>query len=135
MGGRNKIKIKAIIITKNRYIKNLEVNGLSEYFHYNKGLYTIPRDAVNFCFNPKKKNKKSIPELIYVEGQTTPVNAKNKDAGKFLDYVVLKNALNQVAAPKSMMLDVIAEYARSPMKMLMLVFVAIIAISFLGSIL
>ena len=135
MGGRNKIKITAILITKNRYIKTFEVNGQAEYFRFNKGLYTIPSDSVNFAYNPKTKNKKSVPELIYVEGQTTPVNSKNKDAGKFLDYVVLKNALNQVAAPQSMFLDVIAEYARNPTKLLMLAFVGIIVIAFLGSML
>ena len=121
------------MITKNRYIKKLEVNGLNEYFHYNKGLYTIPRDAVNFAFNPKKKNKDLTPELIYLEGQPTPVNAKNSDAGNFLNHVVLENALKQVDSPQSMFFEIIAEYVRSPAKLMMLSFVAIILISFLGS--
>lgn len=119
------------MVTKNRTIKKLEVDSTKDSFKYNKGLYIIRKEAVNFYLDPKKESL-VYPELIYMEDRPSPVNAITEDSSHFLNAVVLKNALEQTSDQKSEFGAIIGEYARNPGKIMMLVFAVIILIAFLG---
>ena len=116
---------------KNRTIKQLEVNTEREFFTFNRGLYTIPKEAVNFHYDPKHPGD-TWPELYYIENNPTPVNATNTDTAGFLNSVVLKNALQQVSAQPSEFMSVIYDYARNPSKLIFAAFALIILLSFLS---
>lgn len=119
------------MVTKNRTIKNLEIDSTKDSFKYNKGLYIIRKEAVNFYWDPKKESD-VYPELIYMEGRPSPVNAVTEDSSHFLNAVVLKNALEQTSDQKSEVAAILSEYARNPGKIMILVFAVIILVSFLG---
>lgn len=124
------MNINVTMVTKNRTIKKLEVDSTKDSFKFNKGLYIIRKEAVNFFWDPKKEVR-VYPELIYMEGRPSPVNA-DRDSSHFLNAVVLKNALEQTSDQKSELFSIVGDYARNPSKIMMLVFALIILIAFLG---
>ncbi len=124
------MKIRCLIIRKDRSICTRKVDSSKANFTFNHGLYTIPRESVNISEYKGIKGKQ-VPELIYFEDDALPVNSGSENAQSFLEYVVLENALKQVSAPKGMLLDILSDYARSPGKLLLLAFAFIIVVSFL----
>lgn len=135
-------QIRCLIIGKDRSITTLKIDALKDTFTWNKGLYTIPRDAVNisrFITEKGKEIKETYPELIYLEGTATPITSEEEeqDAGvqAFLERVILGNALKQVAAARSEWASLIFDYLKHPSKMILLVFILIIVAAVVGGLL
>lgn len=138
-------QIHCLMVGKDRAIEELRVDPSRSTFSHNRGLYTIPREAVNIAkFTDPEDNKgrkkgnskiKPYPELIYVEGNPQPVNLQNYDVQAFLDHIVLSNALQQVAAPRSDWAIVFLDYVKHPSKALLGLFVLIIAGAVIGGLL
>lgn len=125
--------INCLMIGKDRCITIVKVDAKKGNFTHNKGLYTIPKEAVNLT-EFIDKNKESYPELIYIEGTPLPVNATTGEQ-EFLEHTVLANALSQVARAKSDWLNLIMDYIKHPSKIMLLAFVAIIVAALIGGLL
>lgn len=126
--------INCLIIGKDRHISTVKVDAKRANFAHNKGLYTIPKEAVNLTeFEGEKKEP--YPELIYIEGVALPVNSTSGDVSGFLEETVLANALNQVARAKSDWMNVIFDYLHNPNKLVIVAFIGIIVIAALGGLL
>jgi len=124
------MKIHALIIRKDRSIHEEMVNAGASKFTFNRGLYTIPREAVNLV---KWNGKEDVyPELIYMEGDPLPVNVVEGSAQQFLEHTVLENALKQTAEPKGWILDLFLDYMKNPPKLFLLMIIIIIAASVIG---
>jgi len=122
--------INCLMIGKDRCITLVKVDAKKSNFTHNKGLYTIPKEAVNLTEFPDGKTE-SYPELVYIEGTPLPVNATTGEQ-EFLEHTVLANALSQVARAKSDWLNLIMDYVKHPSKLLILAFVAIIIAALIG---
>jgi len=126
--------IKCLIIGKDRHITTVKVDAKKANFTHNKGLYTIPKEAVNLAeFENQKED--NYPELIYVEGDALPVNQTTGSVSGFLTETVVSNALKQVAHPRSEFMNVIIDYVRNPNKLLMITFIGIIIAALVGGLL
>lgn len=128
------VMIKCLIIGKDRHITTVKVDAKKANFTHNKGLYTIPKEAVNLAeFENQKED--NYPELIYVEGDALPVNQTTGSVSGFLTETVVSNALKQVAHPRSEFMNVIIDYVRNPNKLLMITFIGIIIAALVGGLL
>ena len=127
------MKIKCLIIGKDRYITEVNVDSRKANFSYNEGLYIIPSGAVNLAEFADGK-KEPYPELVYHENDPMPVNVKNAGSmAEFLDKEVVANAIKQISEPKSEFFTIISDYVRNPNKLFLAVFALIILLAFLGS--
>jgi hypothetical protein len=109
------------MIKKDKTIQVIKVNPSDSNFKFNKGLYTLPKEAVNLTkylnigINP-------TPELIFTEGTPLPVNLKVGESQEFLESVVWANFLEQVASARSRIFDIFEEYLRHPSKLILIGF-------------
>lgn len=124
--------IHCLMIGKDRHITTVKVDARKANFTHNKGLYTIPKEAVNLAEFEDGKTE-PYPELIYIEGTALPVNSIDGDVSGFLEETVLANALNQVARARSDFMLVIMDYMRNPSKLIILTFVGIIVAAVVGA--
>ena len=119
------MNILCLMIKKDKSIQEISVDSTKSNFKFNNGLYTINKEAVNII----KMNQGGItviPELIYVEGNPLPVNVTEGSVQDFLEHLVLKNALEQVAAPRSEFLDWFSNLLSNPGRLLLYGFVILI---------
>jgi len=126
--------INCLMIGKDRYITTVKVDAKKSNFTHNKGLYTIPKEAVNLTEFADGKTE-SYPELVYIEGVALPVNVATGNVQEFLEHTVLANALTQVARARSDWLNLILDYVRHPSKLLILGFVVVIVAALIGGLL
>lgn len=124
--------IHCLMIGKDRCIETVKVDAKKTNFTHNKGLYTIPKEAVNLTEHAGPKKVESYPELVYIEGIALPVNLEKGDVQEFLEHIVLSNALNQVARPRSDWFNLFADYIRHPSKIMILGFVVVIVVALIG---
>jgi hypothetical protein len=116
------MNINCRIFCKDRTIETVKVNARHQEFTFNKGLYVIPKEAVNlFKLEGKPRYE---PELVFIEGEPLPVNAEKTSTASsdFLTRIVIRNALKQSSRMKSEMFGLIADYMRNPGKIILLVF-------------
>jgi hypothetical protein len=121
------------IIGKDRSITTVKIDARKSNFTYNRGLYTIPREAVNLTeYIDDKKKIEPYPELVFIEGIALPVNVVSGNVQSFLEQTVLANALKQVAHAQSDFMAMLLDYLRHPSKLLILTFVGIIIVAVIG---
>jgi len=126
--------ITCLIIGKDRVVNTVRIDPKKSNFTYNNGLYTLPKEAVNLTEFTDGKTE-SYPELIYVEGSPLPINDDSQDVSAFLDQTVIKNALKQTSKAPSDWMAIFKDYARNPNKLIIVLFIGIIGISFLWGLL
>jgi hypothetical protein len=122
--------INCLIIGKDRVITTVKVDAKKSNFTHNKGLYTIPKEAVNIAQFVDGKAA-SYPELIYIEGESLPVNDNTGTMANFLEQTVMANILKQTSKAESSFMEIIKDYAKNPNKLIILAFVGIIVVSFI----
>ena len=123
------MKIRCLILRKDKQIIEKKVNPNTSRFKYQGGLYTLNKEAVNITEYPER-GVNPTPELIYVEGNPLPVNVSG-NVMTFLDHLVVQNALQQVSNPRSKIFSLVADYVKNPVKLIPLVIVFIILVAFL----
>lgn len=125
-------KIKAIILCKNRTVKERKVNSLEPFFKVRGNLYTVPKEAVNLiCYADKPNNPHA--ELIYIEGDPIPVSTSSSlKSSEVLDAIVIKNALESAAQPRGFGMEILLDYLKSPGKIMVLAFIGIIVAAVIG---
>lgn len=128
------MNIKCLIIGKDRHVNRVNVDARKSEFTFNSGLYTVPKEAVNLTEFADGKTE-CYPELVYIEGEALPVNQKDGSIATFLEATVIENALKQTSRSKSDFMSVVYDYMRNPPKLVMLLFVGIIALAVVGSLL
>lgn len=124
--------IKCLVIGKDRCITEIKINPRKSNFTHNRGLYTIPKEAVNIAEHSNRKVE-AYPELIFWEGNPLPVNLTEGNVQTFLGETVLSNALKQTSRSPSDFMAVVYDYMRNPPKLVMLLFIGIIAVAAIGS--
>ncbi len=143
--GDVRMKIKCIILRRNRTIITKSIDGKKSFFRYNKGIYLTPKNFVNLISQVDDIPKISqYPELIFYEDDPVPLkmiqatdNEKAKKelearSGKFLDLVVVGNALKELAKPQGLGFQILFEYIKSPSKMLPMLFIILIVLAVLS---
>lgn len=134
------MKIRCIILRRNRTIIRKYIDANKSFFRYNKGIYLTPKNFVNLISQVDKTPSISQhSELLYFEDDPVPLKiivAKNEKeakkelqarSGKFLDKVVIGNALKELAKPQGIGFQVLLEYVKSPSKIIPILFFGIIA--------
>jgi hypothetical protein len=144
------MKIRCIILRRNRTIIIKLIDATKSFFRYNNGIYLTPKNFVNLISNiDNTPSVSQIPELLYFEDDPVPLKiilAEDEEdakqelearSGKFLDKVVVGNALKELAKPQGLGFQVLLEYIRSPSKLIPVLFILIIVFTliyeFLGS--
>lgn len=125
-------RIRVLMLKKDRSIGRLMVGAGSTFFRYAGGIYNIDRDAVNMIALEKEIGKDA--ELIYLEERPSAIGSKT-DPKRLLNQKLIENAIKHSAKPKGQIGLILAEYAKDPGKLLMLVFVLTIAGSIIASVL
>ena len=123
--------IECLMIGKDRCITVIKVDPRKGKFTYNKGLYTIPKEAVNLTEFVNGKIE-SYPELIFFENDPLPINDASGDVNSVLKRTVLDNALQQVAKAETGFMGIVKEYMQHPSKILILAFVGVIVAALIG---
>ncbi|MBA7493350.1 hypothetical protein ES702_03908 [subsurface metagenome] len=136
------MKIRCIILRRNRTIILKPIDGNNSFFRFSKGIYLTPKNFVNLVSQiDKTPSVRQHPELIYFEDDPVPLKIiLNKDkkesqkeldkrSGKFLDKVVIGNALKELAKPQGIGFQILMEYIKSPQKMIPMLFMIIIVCS------
>lgn len=121
-------KIRCIILCKNRGVKTVNVNAKANYFRFQRGIYNVDREAVNLTVLVSGPNP--VAELIYFEGDPRPFQSETNPV-KLLDTQLIENALKQSSAPRGIALEIIRDYLKDPVKLIPLMFAAIIFIAFI----
>ena len=116
------------------------VNANKSFYRFNKGIYLTPKNFVNLISEiDKTPSVRQHPELLYFEDDPVPLKIivskdeaegkKELDArsGKFLDKVVVGNALEELAKPSGIGFQLLMEYVKSPSKIIPILFFGIIA--------
>jgi len=127
--------IHCLMIGKDRCIETVKVDAKKTNFTHNKGLYTIPKEAVNLTEYAGTKKVESYPELVYIEGVALPVNLEEGSVQEFLENVVDKNIMDQLAQARSNWFNLFADYIKHPSKIMILAFVAVIVAALIGGLL
>lgn len=119
-------KIEVIMLRKNRTAETFQVSPDQLYFKRRGNLYVMPKDAVNTrTFEGQKNNPHA--ELIYVEGDPIPQTTIAMLTGNtFLENMVVENAIQSTAKPRGYLLEILGDYLKSPVKIIMLIFVFVI---------
>ena len=134
------MKIRCIILRRNRTILRKYSDGNKSFFRDNKGIYLTPKNFVNLISEvDETPSVTQHPELIYFEDDPVPLKiiiAKDEAeakkelearSGKFLDKVVVGNALEELAKPQGIGFQVLLEFVKSPSKLIPILFFGIIA--------
>jgi len=142
------MKIRCIILRRNRTIIVKTINGEKSFFRYNKGIYLTPKNFVNLISQVNTiPSIRQHPELIYFEDDPVPLKTiigddetKIKEklearSGKFLDKVVVSNALKELAKPEGIGFQILLEYVKSPSKLLPMLFILIIIMALISQLL
>jgi len=106
-------KIRCIILRKDRTKAVIKVSSDKEFFRYKQGIYNVDREAVN------NSNPSMTPELVFVEGVPRPIGSKSSGV-KCLDKQLIENFVKTASHPRSLGLEIIADYMRNPSKLILL---------------
>jgi len=99
--------MKAIILTNDKQVLNVDIKGSRSEFTFRKGLYVLSPTAINRRIDPKR-NKILGAEAIYFESTSTPVptikpgELDGDPSSAYLGQYVITNALTQTGAPAMM---------------------------------
>jgi hypothetical protein len=96
------------------------------YFERRGNLYMIPKEAINsITYEDIPNNPHS--ELIFVEENPIPFSLHTTDkSSTFLEELIIENVLASTGQPKGFLLELIADYLKTPSKLILLAFVGII---------
>lgn len=118
------------MLKKDRRLGHLAVDANWTFFRHKGGIYNVDRDAVNLVAHKDKIGAQA--ELIYLEERPAPILSKT-DPKRLLNQKLVETAIKSSAKPKGQLGLILAEYAKDPGKLLMLVFVFVIAGSIIAS--
>lgn len=120
------LKIEIIMLRKNRTAETFQVSPDQLYFKRRGNLYCMPKEAVNTRVFVDRQNNPHA-ELIYVEGDPIPQTTLTMLTGNtFLENLVIENAIQSTAKPRGYLLEILGDYLKSPVKIIMLIFVFVI---------
>lgn len=146
------MRIRCVILRRNRTLKIVQHKHERGFFRYNKGIYLLRKEDVNLKYGLDSKVKYAPkPELYFIEGHPIPLGLEDTEdfievkgpegqnvkipkitkASAFLDKLVISNALKEVGKPRGLMWEVVADYVKNPFNVFMLVIAFIVFISFI----
>lgn len=89
------MKIKAIMLLRDKYIKTITVDPEGENFRFRNGTYVMKNSSV-------KIGELGNPEIFYFENNPTPINRENKDdSANYLNEFIKTNFIKQIDATGS----------------------------------
>ena len=130
-------RIHCYIVNRNHEVRVKKVNPNLEYFRDRSSIYMIPSDCVTLSSTVKGLNPKS--ELFFVEDNPLPINfkpqkitvdgvEKDMDANVWItNKITVEMVLANTSKRKSEAFNLIVGYLSDPKKMLLLLFVGVIA--------
>lgn len=94
------MRIKAILLTRSKKVKKINVNSELD-FTYENCLYELDPSKVLNKMVQNRQGKWILKDqvAVYFEGNPTPIGYPD-DSKNFREQVIVENALNQVAASK-----------------------------------
>lgn len=117
-------KINVLMLRKNRTVETRTIRPDEPFFIVRGNLYVVPNEGVNLI---AYENRPSNPhsEIVYVEGNPVPICAK-ANTDDFLAKMIVEKILKDTGKPKGFLFEIIADYLKSPAKILMIVFAGIV---------
>jgi len=130
------MKIRCVILRRNRTQHVKKVDQRRGFFRFNRGIYLLRKEDINLTYKLSSlPHVNPTPELLFFEGDPIPVSHVHDEgrAGKFLDSIVISNALEEIGQPRGIFFEVIGDYLRNPFKIIFLVFAVVIGIGLIQS--
>lgn len=95
------MKVEVWFLLRSRQAKKKKISDMRSEVEFNRGIYLVSREAINFY---SKKNKPKGVEIFFYEGNTDPISIdkENKDTSiNYLDRFIYENVIEQTGeAPK-----------------------------------
>lgn len=114
-------KIKVIMLRKNKTVECFKIGPDKDHFDRRGNLYMVPKEAVNSITYENRLNNPHA-ELIYVEENPIPFSVHTNNGAAFLEEMVISNVLESTGEPRGFFLQIIGDYLKSPVKLIMLAF-------------
>ena len=98
------MKVEAWYLLRSRQAKKKKISDSKQEVIFNRGIYIILRDAINFY---KKGDKPKGVEIYFFEGNPAPIKIESKgedDSIEYLNRYIYENVIEQTGAiPKERM--------------------------------
>lgn len=98
------MKVEAWYLLRSRQAKKKKISDNKSEVTFNRGIYIILRDAINFY---KKGDKPKGVEIFFYEGNPAPIKIESKgedDSIEYLNRYIYENVIEQTGAiPKERM--------------------------------